>query len=417
MINVSHFTTQLRGGAGIAAQRLHSGLLIHKLNSKLYYKEGVSIFEHTKQMFAEQSFLPRSASDIAISWLNRQCHLDQGLFTSPCWFAQRPIGKFTVDPGITHLHWVSRWIDLPTFLASVPDEQPIIWSLHDLNPMTGGCHHPLKCQKFQTHCNMCPMLRKPKSRDLSYKFYTLKESAYRGKNLHFVGNSHWTTNTAQQSALAQYAKSFTTIHLGVDVEQFRPVNKRTAKLALGIPEEQIVIGFGCADLSDSNKGFERLLQAITLLELSKSVTLLIFGGGRAPTLENQSIKLVACGPVSTPKLLSIIYSAADLFVVPSLIESFGLTALEAAACGTPVIAYATGGLTDVIEDGHTGILIPEVGDIPALAQAIARLVEQPAQRQAMAEKARRRVEENFTEAQMVKQYIELYQQVQGYSSR
>ena len=100
---------------------------------------------------------------------------------------------------------------------------------------------------------------------------------------------------------------------------------------------------------------------------------------------------------------------------PSRIESFGLTALEAMACGTPVVAFHTGGLVDVIADGETGLLERRVGSVVGLHDRLAWMLQHLTERQNMGLAARQRVEKQFTSALMAKRYVELYSRLLGTS--
>lgn len=225
--------------------------------------------------------------------------------------------------------------------------------------------------------------------------------------MHFVGNSEWTTAQARRSALARHIRSFQTIPLGVNVEQFRPIERRTARQALGITENRFVIGFACADFNDPNKGGLLLIEALRAVANQAAVTLLAYGSGKLPPV-GEGIEVVELGVLTSPRVQSLFYSAADVFVVPSRVESFGLTALEALACGTPVLAFRTGGLPDLITDGETGLLEDEIGSREGLKNKLLWLLTHPLERAEMGCRGRSRVEKQFTDALMAKRYQNLY---------
>jgi glycosyltransferase involved in cell wall biosynthesis len=194
------------------------------------------------------------------------------------------------------------------------------------------------------------------------------------------------------------------INYGLDLDAYRPVHKETAKKALGLDAALPVIGFASTDLSEKRKGFGVLQAALERLGASK-VTLLSFGGGRADgSLPNH----VHLGPVYSVDVQRLFYSAIDVFVTPSLLETFGNTAMEAMACGTPVVGYATSGLKDVVDSGITGLLQEPVGCETSIYQALDFLVANPEARVQMGVAARRRVEEIFDVRLMAARYKELY---------
>jgi glycosyltransferase involved in cell wall biosynthesis len=197
------------------------------------------------------------------------------------------------------------------------------------------------------------------------------------------------------------------INYGLDVGAYRPVDKQTAKKALGLDTTLPVIGFASTDLTEKRKGFGVLQAALGRLGASK-VVLLSFGGGQANGgLPNH----VHLGPVYSVDVQRLFYSAVDIFVTPSLVETFGNTAMEAMACGTPVVGYATSGLKDVVASGVTGLLQEPVGCDASIYQALDFLVSNPEARVQMGLAARRRVEEHFDVKIMAKRYQELYQTI------
>lgn len=405
---VAHFTSELPGGAGVAAQRLHAALRAQGIASRLFFGAGTATLEDCVQYQPNKSFFWRNVAAVVLSWHNRQCHLAHGLFTWPQWIRRTPMSCFGPIPDIVNLHWVSRWLDLPSFFASLPASLPVVWSLHDMNPLTGGCHYALDCDRFVTHCCVCPHLRSPTCRDHSYRIFKLKSRLYSGVSLHLVGNSEWTTIQARKSALMCHAKSVQTIPLGLDIQEYVPIDKVIARQALGLATGPFVLGFSCADFADRRKGTATLMEALNGLARELPLTLLAVGAGRLPPL-NPNVQVIALGSLTSPRLQSLFYSAVDVFVNPSRIESFGLTALEALACGTPVIAYKTGGLPEVVSDGETGLLESEIGSAAGLARHIEWFITHPQERQLMGHAARARVEKLFSAELMARRYLQLYE--------
>ena len=407
-MTVRHFVTELTGGTGVASLRLHSELMRQGIHSRLHYRVGSANGSHVTVDQRNRSRLWRLYERYVISRRWRQQNPNRGIFIHSRWIYRSRLSDFGTVPDIVNLHLLFRWLDLPSFLSSIPEGLPVVWSLHDLHPATGGCIHPHECQHFTNHCHDCPNLKKPRNRDRSWHEFNLKDRLYRGLNLHIVGNSEWTTAQARRSALMRHAKSFQTIPPGLDIEAFTRVEKSFARQALRIGRQKFVVGFACPDLSDPNKGAALLLETLRALVSQSEITLLVCGGGKLPDID-EKFELIELGPTHSPRLQSVFYSACDVFAVPSRIESFGLTALEAMACGTPVVAFRTGGLAELVVHEKTGLLADLAVGAPSLFEALSWMIHHPGERQNMGSAARLRVEREFSASLLAHRYAELYQ--------
>jgi D-inositol-3-phosphate glycosyltransferase len=174
-------------------------------------------------------------------------------------------------------------------------------------------------------------------------------------------------------------RRYEVISPGVDLDRFGPLDRATSRLALGLGSEAIILFVG---RFDPMKGADRLLRAFALVRdrLPCGTRLLLAGGGR----ESRALRRLATSlglddavdfrGVVSPEEVSLYYSAADVCAVPSVYESFGMAAVEAMACGTPVVAFAVGGLAETVRDGRSGLLVPP-GDEHAFADALVRALE------------------------------------------
>ena len=155
------------------------------------------------------------------------------------------------------------------------------------------------------------------------------------------------------------------IPCGVDIELFRPYTDLSAKKQLGLTNMTVLLYVGRVE---PLKGIDVLLKAASIMEHSANLKVLIIGGDDAQDQElcrlktlaeelNVSDKVIFLGRIEQNEL-PVYYNAADICVVPSFYESFGLVALEAMACGTPVVASRVGGLASIVKNNITGLLIP-----------------------------------------------------------
>ncbi len=210
------------------------------------------------------------------------------------------------------------------------------------------------------------------------------------------------------------------IPCGTNISHFGSISRDEARMALGIaPDEKVVLYVG---RFDPRKGIETLVRAVGHSQVRASNKLrLIIGGGSRPghsdgqereRIEGIAAELGLTAITQFPgllnqKILPTYYAAADVCVVPSHYEPFGLVAIEAKACGTPVIASNVGGLQFTVRSGETGLLVPAKDDA-AFADAIDRILSNPAWQQQLGRRARQHVEEKFSWDGVASQLGQLY---------
>jgi glycosyltransferase involved in cell wall biosynthesis len=420
---VDQLSTYATGGAGGGARRLHRALLRNGIDSRFWFARGsdtsgeVGIrrldwicgnnkgkpLHHLIHRYKKKSAEIR----LAMHLFGRPGGLE--IFTLP-WLPTKTL----FDPGlmqgdVLHLHWVSKMIDYPSFFASIPNDMPVVWTLRDINPLTGGCHYTSGCEAFSSECKHCPQLGRRGERDLANRAFYAKLDAVRNKNIHIVANSDWTERQARKSRILANARSFQTIHNGLDVEQFAPQDQAKSRQHLGLPPDAAVIAFGADRIDNRRKGLRELLDALTLLGSDRHIVALCFGKGEVPKSRTLP-EVKSVGHVSSTKELARIYSAADVFVISSLEEAFGQTGIEALACGTPVVGFDTGGIPDYVRPQQTGLLA-KVGDSVDLARQIGWILDRPDERERMSTRARSVAVNDFHHDKLAGKYIELYQAI------
>ncbi len=314
-----------------------------------------------------------------------------------------------LKPDLVHLHWLGGGMLRLEELAAF--NLPLVWTLHDMWPLTGGCHHSHGCLCYENHCGACPVLGSSKERDLSFKVFARKLKAWQGLDLHLVSPSRWLAGCAGGSRLFASAP-LETIRHGVDLSVFRP--QPGAREELGIALDKLVVLFGAEDaVKNPYKGFDLLLAALPALageDWGERVEVWVFGSQEPQPPPPSPLKLRFLGPIADPQALARLYAAADLLAAPSREEALGLTAMEALACGTPVVAFEVGGIPDMVQDGVNGLLV-SAEDSRALGQALARILADAELREQMGQRARQRAEAGFAVEKQAAGYIGLYEKI------
>jgi glycosyltransferase involved in cell wall biosynthesis len=307
---------------------------------------------------------------------------------------------------IYNLHWINDFVDPLPFFRTV--QQPVVWTLHDMNPFTGGCHYNVGCRRFEDCCGSCPQLGSSEETDLSRAVWKRKNRAYNEHvtegGLEVVADSHWLAEEARSSALFSDIPVHV-IHYGLDHHIFRDRDTDGLRKALEIPADHRIVLFVAQSAQNHRKGFDLLAEAISALQTEKTILLSI--GGEKPILETE-LRHAHFGTIESDVLLSVFYSVADIFVIPSRQEAFGQTALEAMACGTPVVGFDTGGIPDMVRPDETGWLV-EVGNVRALRGQIEHALRDKEKRERLGRNCREIVEEEYTLERQATQYQRLYE--------
>jgi glycosyltransferase involved in cell wall biosynthesis len=264
---------------------------------------------------------------------------------------------------IIHLHWVNGMVGWPQ-ASEVFQNRPIVWTLHDMNPFTGGCHCTAGCEKFKTGCNNCPQLGTALVEyDLAAENFNAKKTGYAGLNLIVVTPSQWLVRYARESVLLG-AFPQCVIPNSVDVDTFKPSERNKARTLFNLPLDAKVVLFCAYNAANRNKGCHLLMEAFTLLrEQYRDEPLFLFILGEPPSEGSlpRDYDYRLPGFITDKKILAAAYGAADVFVLSSFQDNLPNTLLEAQACGTPGIGFYGTGAEDIIQDGVTGRLVKHPG--------------------------------------------------------
>jgi glycosyltransferase involved in cell wall biosynthesis len=308
------------------------------------------------------------------------------------------------EADLIHLHWVNGLVSVRALLKV---RKPIVWTLRDMWPMTGGCHYSMDCERFMDACGRCPQLESTCDRDLT-RFLIRHKQKSLPPNIRAVGISRWLSECARRSTLFRNLP-VATIANNVDTRTFTPLDKSLAKRELGLSEDRKTLLVGAQYVASAYKGFDLFLQTLGDLD-NGAVQVLLFGRQTAQIPESLRIPSIDLGFLADTISLRRAYSAADVFVAPSRADAFGKTLVEAMACGTPVVCFDAMGPKDIVEHRVNGYRA-EPFNASDLARGIEWILERESgDYQQMCQLARIRAESHFDSRVIAKRYIRLYQE-------
>jgi len=331
---------------------------------------------------------------------------DKTLF-SPAWVPNGTIVNAinNSDADIVHLHWIAGGMMRIEEIGRIT--KPVIWSLHDMWPCTGGCHYSGRCGKYATHCSACPVLGSSHKFDLSYWVHLRKIKAYtKIQSLTVNGIGQWITDCAKKSKVFS-GREIVNISTPTDTKAFRPLDKEIARDLLNLPQHKKIIMFGGDGMvQDPRKGYQYLKTALDLIK-TPDIELLIFGSGNFERPFEYKFPVHYLGHLPNDLAMRIAYSAADVYVMPSVEEVLGLVTTEAMACGTPAVTFNVGGpkydIIDHMVNGYRAIPCNSV----SLAEGIDWILNHP-EPERLAKNARQIIVDKFDTITISKQYRELY---------
>ncbi|GAB4257084.1 MAG: glycosyltransferase family 4 protein [Deferrisomatales bacterium] len=407
-------THEAGGGAALAARRLLSGLRAGGVEARMVVQSGGDppggvVGPKTPVQIARALLAPhldylpqrlyrrRALGNFSVGWV-------------PGGLAQRLPGKRS---PLLHLHWVADgFVGVEAVGAA---RSPVLWTLHDMWPFTGGCHYAGDCRGYEASCGRCPVLRSSRERDLSRWVWRRKRRSWMDANLTLVAPSRWLAGCAARSTLFRHRR-IEVIPNGLDLERFRPHPKAFARSVLCLPQDRPIVLFGAANAtSDPRKGFRHLAAALETLARAgwaERAHAAVFGASAPVGSDPIGLALPAfyLGRLADETSLALAYSAADLFVAPSVEDNLPNTVLEALACGTPVVAFHVGGMPDLVTHRADGYLARPF-EAEDLARGIAWVLEDEARRSRLSRSARAKAVREFGQELQARRYLRLYEEI------
>lgn len=307
---------------------------------------------------------------------------------------------------IVNLHWVRGFIDYEAFFRQHQTGRPVVWTLHDMNAFTGGCHYSGGCTGFTASCGRCPELGSDDPQDLSARILARKADLFHALPAPptIVAPSRWMAEQVGRSLPLGHAP-VVVIPYGLDTEVFRPHPPAAVRAEFGLDPDAPIVLFAAHDIGDPRKGLQRLDEALSRVPPAGDPLLVTVGGGRYDPVA--PVRHRHIGLVDDDATRSRLYGAADVMVMPCLEDNLPNTLLEAMASGTAVLGFRTGGFPDVVLSGETGLLTPP-GDTEALGRALADALADRARLAALGAGARAFIERNHTLTIEARRYRDLY---------
>jgi len=409
-------TFETKGGAAVACKRLAIALQKKGLDVTMLVRDKTTTdpFVETEvdsyfiRLYSKFTFI---AERLQIFIANR--FKKNNLFaisTASCGFKIHN-SPLVHETDIIHLHWINQGMLSNREIGKLTRlGKPIVWTMHDMWPMTGVCHHSGDCTRYMEGCGYCKFLTKPSRHDLSYQVFRKKKDAICNRNIQYVACSEWLRNKTEKSLLLT-ANQMTNIPNPINTDFFVPGNQQKARQELLLPTDKKLILFGAAIVSEKKKGIDYLIKATNLLtDLYNDVELVYFGEVKSEISEAFGLKTHALGYMSDMTKIAKMYQAVDCFVTPSLEENLPNMIMEAMSCGVPCIGFETGGIPEMITHLDNGY-IAQYKSAEDLATGI-RTVLAKSSEETFKVAARSFVLANYSESKVAEKYIQIYNTLQ-----
>ncbi|MFW5795553.1 MAG: glycosyltransferase, partial [Bacillota bacterium] len=366
-LRVGIFSSEIKGGAGGASTRVHKALMLNNVETHLITRNS------SKKNIYEQPNFTFLSPDIGLRWeeLYSKKYIKNGYtifsLNEPKLY-HNTLKEITKDFDIINIQWIARFLSVENIAYLSNLGKPLVITIRDMNPLTGGCHYFHGCDKWQKDCYGCPQLLGDKD-NMPAKILELKKSLWNTNNISIITLSNHTKNIVKKSPLFSDCK-IKVIGNPIDIDTFSP--KEGAKDYFNIKSDDKII-FYIPSYDSKVKGGEELKKSLKIMKSNyPNIKVQILAAGSSSSLlkaDDFPFPIINLGHLNDKTILAKAYSAADLTAIPSLEETFSNTAAESVACGTPIVGFDTGAIKDIAGNGIRGKSVP-VGDVEGLAEAL-----------------------------------------------
>ncbi len=404
-------TSENKGGAAIAANRLMHALIEAGIDARMLvcHKQtgDMSVVAMNTSWWTNWMYFCRFLWERLIIFLHnkrdRANLFAVSLANTGLDVSEHPIIR---EADVIHIHWINQgFLSVKNIRQLIALGKPVVWTLHDLWPCTGICHYPYHCDRYMQQCGQCPFLHSNRENDLSRIVFEKKAAPWQ-HHIFYIGCSRWIASQAKQSKLPDAAKVYS-IPNPIDTTVFKKTNRLAARQSLNLPEHKKLLLFGAFNVSDERKGMKLLIAALQLLTYpQEQIELVVFGRAKQDLSHLFPFPVHSIGYVTDIAQVVAIYNAVDVFITPSLSDNLPNTIMEAMACGTPCVGFNTGGIPEMIDHKVNGY-VAKYHDISDLVSGIEWVLNHPHPEE-MSAFCCRKIEENYNNAFVADQYIQLY---------
>ena len=405
-MKVLHIALTDGGGAGMGLVNQHKALLHYGIDSKILvaYKQTNldTVYEIKEDKFwwarnklialirkvARKFGVAFNKYDWVVLKLRKLPKDNFPPFSSPITMYDISRNHLLQEADIINLHFISNFVDIDDFFRKI--NKPVVWTMRDENPGLGGFHYRKSKEKYYFYCS-----------ELENYFLEIKRKAIESyPKLHIVSLSSCMKDFCKSvDYLACHPNSI--IYNAISPGDYVMCDMNEARKELGFSQNDIIVSFVCYSLGEKRKRFDEVLKAIEILNDTRIK--LVCVGRNDILISNPNVFVL--GPITDKNKMSLVYSASNVFVSPSVQESFGKTIIESLYCGTPVVTTPVGIAPDAISD-ENGVIchnpVPE-----EIANAISFVLKRTYNRREMRDKAI----SMFLPQHIASQYVELYRQL------
>jgi len=419
-MKVRHFSYDLHnGGAFIACDRLDRALRAEGADSAVFTAETIGSLLPAKNPRLEP-IVDGAKSSLYANAVGDRTYVSNTLYSlcvdGAATFGAEGLG----DPDILHFHWVTFLLN-PISIASLAHLRlPLVWTLHDANPFTGGCHYPAGCDAFADGCPSCPQITKSEVGWPEFAVQAKTKALESFSKVVVTAPSNWLLRMARRSRV--FAGCDFRVMKNCIPHHFHGRSRDEARAKVGLDPDDIAILFAAVDLAEKRKGFSLAIEAFrtVVLELEQSGQQSLVSRLRPLALGRASdhlkSQLGAIGLsvrdfsyLTNEEAIADAYRATDFVLLPSLEDNFPNIITEAAACGATLLGVPCTGPGEIIPELGVGAVASELS-AAAYAALLKSALKDAANWRERARGSSDRIAREFGETAVARDFLSLYEE-------